>query len=307
MNKLLLTGATGFIGRHCLPFLVESGYEIHAVSSRSGEQMAFPSVLWHQANLLDIAQIEPLISQIQPSHLLHLAWYLSPGQHNSGDNLLWVQAGIELLRCFQRYGGQRVVMAGSGFEYDWNYGYCSEDVTPTVPSTFYGKCKHALQLLFAAFSQEMGLSAAWTRIFFIYGPHENPRRLVSSVISSLLKREPALCSHGNQIRDFLHVHDVASALVAVLNSSISGPINIASGEAVALKAIVHKIADQLDGKDLVQLGAVPAAANDTPFVVANVNRLLEEVKWQPSYDLDSGLAQTIEWWKMNLNHNEQKS
>lgn len=302
MNKILLTGATGFVGRHCLPALSQNGYEIHAVSSHPREISASPNLVWHQANLLDITQIEPLVSQIQPSHLLHLAWYLSPGKHNSTDNLLWVQTGMELLRCFQHYGGQRVVMAGSGFEYDWNYGYCSEYVTPKAPSTFYGSCKHALQILFEAFSQEMRLSGAWARIFFIYGPYENPRRLVSSVITSLLKQEPALCSHGKQIRDFLHVQDVADALVALLNSSISGPVNIASGQPIALKEIIHKISSQLDGEHLVQLGAIPPAANDTPFVVANVSRLVEEVGWQPAYNLDNGLAQTIDWWKANLNY-----
>jgi nucleoside-diphosphate-sugar epimerase len=297
MKRALITGATGFIGRHCLPLLVARGYEVYAVSSwriTANES----NIHWHQADLLDSPQVATLIAEVQPSYLLHFAWYTVPGKYwTSTENLRWVQASIGLLREFARHGGQRVVMAGTCAEYDWRYGYCSEAATPLAPVTFYGICKHSLQLMLAAFSKQTGLSAAWGRIFFLFGPHEHPDRLVAYVIRSLLREEPARCSHGSQIRDFLYVQDVAEAFVALLESEVSGPVNIASGQPVTLRELIHRIAAKFNRNDLVELDAVPTSPDEPPLLVADVRRLHDEVGWAPKYDLDTGLDQTIDWWK----------
>ncbi len=302
MKRVLVSGATGCIGRHCLPSLSARGYEIHAVSSRP--RLGVESYAkWHQVDLLESRQIPDLLSRVQPTHLLHLAWYMVPGESaTSSANYRWVQASLELLRQFCEHGGKRVVMAGSSFEYDWNYGYCSEFTTPKVPSTFYGVCKDALHSLVDAYSKHTGLSSAWARIFFLYGPHEHPERLVPSVIRSLLRGEPARCSHGNQIRDYLHVQDIADALVALLESSILGPVNVASGQPIALKDIVYKVAQKIGREDLLHLGALPSRPNDLPLVVADIGRLSDELAWKPTYNLDRGLEQTIRWWKEHLNN-----
>lgn len=302
MKRVLLTGATGFIGRHCLSSLVKRGYEVHAVSSRSITMERKASILWHQANLLDLPQVAALMDKVQPSHLLHFAWYTVSGKYwTSVENLRWVQASISLLREFAQHGGRRVVMAGSCAEYDWRYGYCSEATTPLAPSTLYGICKHALQLMVSAFSKQAGLSAAWGRIFFLFGPYEHPDRLVAYVIRSLLRAEVARCSHGNQIRDFLYVQDVADAFLALLDSAVFGPINIASGRPVALRELIYKIAAKFKREDLIQLAAVSTPPDEPPLLVADVRRLYDEVGWTSRYDLDTGLEQTIEWWKHESN------
>jgi len=223
------------------------------------------------------------------------------------DNFLWVQAGLELVRAFGEHGGTRLVTAGSCLEYDWSYGYCSESRTPCRPHTVYGVCKHALQLLTSAFATARDMSSAWARIFFLYGPHEHPDRLVASVIRSLLAGEPARCSHGNQIRDYLFAQDVADALVALLESSVTGPVNIASGQPVALKDIVGRIGIMLGRPDRIHLGAIPAAPSDMPLVVGDVTRLTETLNWHPKHDLESGLMQTIEWWRDRVPHTVEDS
>jgi nucleoside-diphosphate-sugar epimerase len=164
----------------------------------------------------------------------------------------------------------------------------------------YGTCKNALQIMLDAFSKDVGLSSAWGRIFFLYGPHEHPMRLVSSVIRSLLMGQPARCTHGNQIRDYLYVKDVAAAFISILESGIQGPVNIASGLPIYLKEIVLKIAKKLKREELIRLGALPAA-DDEPTLLVGDNRLLaSEVKWRPQYDLDRGLDETIDWWQERM-------
>lgn len=297
MRKVLVTGATGFIGRHCLPLLLARGDRVHAVSSKTVPKTS-DNICWHQADLLDTAQIAELIGSIQPSHLLHFAWFAVPKQYwTSLDNFRWVQGSLSLLQSFAQHGGERVVMAGTCAEYDWQYGYCSEQITPLLPATTYGICKHSLQSMLNAFASTTGISAAWGRIFFVYGPYEPPGRLVPAVVRSLLQNQPARCSHGKQIRDFLYVRDLADAFVALLDSSVAGSVNMASGNPVTLKDIIENVAAQLERPDLIRLGAIPPAANDPPLLVADVSRLTYEVGWQPRFSLDAGLAETISWWK----------
>jgi nucleoside-diphosphate-sugar epimerase len=302
MKRVLLTGATGFIGRHAIALLVDRGFEVHAVSSR---QMAVPEgVHSHRTDLLDSKETASLMAEIRPTHLLHFAWYAEPGKFwRSPENFRWLEASIALLRHFQEAGGQRVVMAGTCAEYDWDYGYCSEAVTPRRPATTYGVCKNALQETLRAYCAEEKLSCAWGRIFFLYGSDEHPARLVSSVITSLLRGEVARCTHGNQLRDFMHVEDVASAFVALLDSAVEGPVNIASGRPAPLREIVLAAADYIGARERVQFGAIPAPENEPPLLVGDNRRLSNEVCWNQQRDLRVGIEQTVDWWQRNLEAN----
>jgi nucleoside-diphosphate-sugar epimerase len=152
-------------------------------------------------------------------------------------------------------------------------------------------------------ASQSDLSAAWGRVFFLYGPNEHPKRLVSSVILSLLNGEPAKCSHGRQIRDYMHVQDVADGLVALLDSSVEGAINIASGAATTIRDIVLTTGRLMNRPELIELGALPARANDLPLVVGANTRLVDDVGWSQRFDLESGLAQTIDWWKTQSGSN----
>jgi nucleoside-diphosphate-sugar epimerase len=298
MKKVLVTGANGFLGRPTLALLHGRGFEVHAISSKAPPDRE-SEISWHMADLLDNKQTEEAIAGIKATHLLHLAWYTEPRKYwNAIENLEWLRSSVSLLRAFTTAGGERVLFAGTCAEYDWNAGICSELNTPLVPATLYGTCKHALQLVLEAYSLQVGLSSAWARFFFPYGPHERPERFIPTVICSLLEDRPAECSHGNQQRDFLFVLDAAAALVALLESDVRGAVNIGSGHAVALKEIALQIGEMLHRTELLRLGAIPMATNDPPLLVADVGRLHDEVGWRPQFDLQQGLAQTVEWWRL---------
>lgn len=292
--KVLVTGGSGFIGQHCLAQLHAKGHEVHAVSSVPLASTA--AVQWHQANLLDIGQARALVRAVKPSHLLHLAWCTQHGKYwTSPENLNWVQGSLALIQEFTESDGKRLVAAGTCAEYEWGHGVCVEDQTPLVPATLYGTYKHALQLMLRAWSRQTGLSSAWGRVFSLYGPRENPERLVASVIRALLRGEPASCGNARLERDYLHAQDVASAFVALLESTLEGPVNIGSGEAATLGEIVERIAEKLDGRRLVQL-RVPSSSSEPSLLLADVTRLAS-TGWKKKFDLDSGLADTIEWWR----------
>lgn len=300
MKKVLVTGASGFIGRFCLPPLLEKGFEVHALSLEPIPDFE-KDVIWHCQNFLDDEKTKRLVKNIQPSHCLHLAWYTEPGKYwSSSENLHWAASSISLIHSFYKYGGERLVGAGTCAEYDWRYGYCSEAKTPLEPVTLYGNCKNSLQKILASFSASNSLSSAWGRVFFLYGPYEHPSRLVPTVIKSLLSNQPALCSYGDQVRDFMHVSDVASSFVCLLDSEITGPINIASGIPITIKDVVYIIADQLNGRDMLQFGALQAGKDEPTLLTADIRRLKYDVGFVSKYSIEAGLEQTIDWWKTNI-------
>jgi nucleoside-diphosphate-sugar epimerase len=297
MKKVLVTGATGFIGRRSLPILKDRGYQVYAISSRRPAASS-DGMQWIEFDLLGPHSIKELIKSIRPSHLLHFAWVTSPGKlWGAIENLQWLKASVDLIEAFALNGGQRAVFSGTCAEYDWGASTFIESQTPCHPRTVYGSSKLALHLVLQSLAKEMGFSQAWGRIFYLYGPNEYPQRFVPAVIRGLLQKVHIPCSHGNQIRDFLHVQDVADAFAALLDSQLEGTFNIGSGIGFSLKQIIEKITASLGGKDLVQFDAVAVPKDDPASIVASTKRLNDELHWKPRFTLEEGLNDTISWWK----------
>jgi nucleoside-diphosphate-sugar epimerase len=297
----LLTGASGFIGRHAVGALAARGFEVHAVA-RTRRPPDGRAVHVHSADLLAPGAAAALVARVRPTHLLHLAWYVQPGTFWSApDNLRWVGASLDLVRAFREAGGARAVLAGTCAEYAWepvpDAAPRCEATTPLEPATLYGRCKLSLWQIVEAYAQSAGLSAAWGRVFLLYGPGEPAGRLVSSVAAALVRGEPARCSPGEQLRDLLHVADVADAFAALLASGVTGAVNVASGAPVRLKDVVLELGRRADAGGLVRLGALPTPANDPPVLTADVTRLRDEVGWAPARTLGVGLDDTLRWWR----------
>jgi nucleoside-diphosphate-sugar epimerase len=292
-KRVLLTGASGFIGRHTLAPLAERGYEVHAVARRPSQ---VGEAIWHVADLLDHGAVEQLLEEIRPTHLLHLAWYAEHGKFwDAHENVDWVAASLRLLRAFNAYGGRRAVVAGSCAEYDWS-GDCCDRQTPLDPATLYGISKNALRQVFETYSRSAGLSHAWGRIFFTYGPGEPPTRVVATVARALLSGKSVACTAGTQVRDFLYVADVADAFAALTDSAATGSFDVGSGHPLALRDLLLRLQDRAEAADLIEFGALPP--RDEPArIVADSGRLREHLGWRPGRSLDQGLDETLAWWR----------
>lgn len=296
-KRVLVTGATGFVGRQVLQPLLEMGYEVH-VATRHGSAWRPENVILHQVDLLDCSAHRSLLEAIRPSYLLHIAWYAEHGKYwNAVENALWLKATLSLVEAFCHAGGIRAVGVGTCAEYDWRYGLFVEGETPEQPASLYGSAKLAAGHNAAALAKAHGVGFSWARIFFPYGQGEPESRLIPHVITSLLRGELACCTHGRQFRDFLHVADVGDALATVLDSTVRGPINIGSGIPVTIGDVALRIGLALERPELVKLGAVPEPENSSRMILADTLRLKKEVGWTPKRSLDEGLMQAIDWWR----------
>ena len=296
MRRVLVTGASGFIGAQALDPLISRGFEVHAISRRP--QPSREGVEWRQADLLSAESRRAVIERVRPSHLLHFAWFAEHGRYWSApENASWADATNALLREFADVGGRRAVLAGTCAEYDWAAGpVLSEADTPLRPATVYGREKDRARRSAEAAAARHGLSLAWGRIFFVFGPGEDPRRLTASVAQALLEGRPAECTAGEQRRDFMHTRDLGNAFAALLASGVTGPVNVASGRTVSVADLVHALARAAGRIDLVRLGARERSPGDPDAIEADVGRLRDEVGWQPELDLETAAKETIDWW-----------
>ena len=298
-SSVLITGASGFLGRHCLQTLADQFGQVHATVHRHPVVSAHP-VSEHQVDLFDAPAVDDLIDKTQPTHLLHLAWVTEHGAYwNSPENLRWLEASLHLVQRFVERGGRRLVTGGSCAEYHCEQGTCHEDRTPLVPASFYGQCKHGMQSLIESYAKQKRLSYAHSRIFHLYGPHEHPHRFVPTVIRSLLRSSQNDYSDGHQIRDYLHVEDAASAHTQLLCSNYRGCVNIGSGLPLSLRQLASTI-QSLSGcrNDRIEFGRLSRRDNEPTVLLADTSRIIREIGWTPHWDLNAGLLQTIQWWKV---------
>lgn len=298
--RVLLTGATGFIGSHVARHLVGQGHDVHALVREGSDR-------WRINDLQDRISIVsgglPLderaaaaVRTLGPEVCIHAAWFATPGEYlHSERNLDLVASSLSFARSLVRAGCRRIVGLGTCFEYDTRFGFLTE-TTPTRPESLYAASKLGLGLTLQRFGDVAGVEVAWARLFYQYGPFEDSRRLVPSVIRTVLAGNEASVTPGEQVRDFLHVEDVAAAVCAVAFSDLQGAVNVGSGHPVTVREIVEMIGDLTRCERLIAVGARPYADGDPMFVCADSARL-RGTGWTPRISLHDGLTRTIEWWR----------
>jgi nucleoside-diphosphate-sugar epimerase len=298
VSRVLITGASGFVGRFAVEALKGRGFDVHGVARRPPENVLIDG--WHEANLLEPSAPAQVVREAGATHLLHLAWTTEHGRYwEDAANRDWISATRRLIKAFAEAGGSRFVLAGSCAQYDWSTAEpLSERETPRRPATLYGRAKEETAELLESSSAEVGVSTATGLLFFPYGPHEWPQRLVSSVARHLLAGEEAPVSAGMQVRDFLHVTDCGAALAALLDSEVAGPVNVGSGEGTPVADVAESVAGIVGCPELLRLGALPG--DDETRVVAATERLRDEVGFVPRFGLEEGLRDTVEWWRQRM-------
>lgn len=291
--RVLLSGATGFVGRAVLADLLARGIEVHVLG-----RQPVAGATCHKVDLLSADPWEAVVKAIAPTHLLHLAWTVEHGKFwTAPENLDWAAASLRLFRAAGAAGCGRVVGTGTCAEYDWGVPIQGEE-TPLNATTVYGSAKAGTAKLLEACARDAGFSHAWARLFFLYGAGEAPGRFVPAVARGLLKGGDVPCSHGRQIRDFLAVEDAAAGLVAaLLSDELTGPFNLSSGAGVSLRAVAETLASEVPGGiERLKFGAIAAAPNDPPSLIGPPQRL-RTTGWAPRIDLADGLARTLSYWR----------
>ncbi|MBP6353845.1 MAG: NAD(P)-dependent oxidoreductase [Acinetobacter sp.] len=287
--RVLLTGGSGFLGRYILQALDQLGIETWVMGR---EKPVFHPPLnfnFIEVDLLTAIDLQAYLKDIQPSHLIHLAWYAEHGKYWTSElNLRWVDASVRLVEAFCAADGKQFIGAGTCAEYDWAWGCCKEDDTPRTPATLYGVAKDAAYRLIQAVCGLYGVTCTWARIFIPYGTGETAMRLVPSLFSAFQGKRDGFGINALAYRDFLHASDVAQAFITLLNANAAGAYNISSNQPLQLKEIVTVIASMChaDAQKILSLETV--RHNEPPILIGN-NSKIKTLGWSQRISIQDGL------------------
>ena len=298
--KILLTGAAGFIGSHITRELIKAGCEIFAFEHPDAKLWRIEDILNRitliQKDLFSSSDPLDAIGAWRPDACIHLAWYAEPGKYlNSQLNIDALEASLRLFRGLIEKGCKQVVMAGTCAEYDTDQGYLSEN-SVTRPTTIYAATKLSLYLIGRQLADAAGINFAWARIFYLYGPYEDKRRMIPALINELLHENAFQATKGEQVRDYMHVEDIACAFCTLVLKKAVGLYNICSGMPISVRQMMEMTGDIIGKKELIKFGALPYREWEPPCIFGD-NHRLRKLGWNPQYTLEEGLKQVIEWWR----------
>jgi UDP-glucuronate decarboxylase len=302
--RVLVTGIAGFIGAQVARQLVKAGHEViglvlEGIDLRRIEEIRSDIQLVY-GDLCGAEDVVTGLTGLKPEACIHLAWYAEPTMYlHAMQNLDVLNGSIRLAAGLGQTGCPYFLGTGTCVEYDTNYGYLSEN-TPLKPESVYAGSKLAFKTVLDQLERTTGMKTGWVRLFYQYGPYEDSRRLVPAVIKALLAGQKQALTPGKQVRDYLHVEDVGAAIAGVMEKRVTGAVNVGSGVPITVCDLVTKIGELIGRQDLLDFGAIPYRPDDPMFICANSSRLKSSTGWQPRYNLEEGLRQTIDWWKEEL-------
>lgn len=268
---VLLTGATGFVGRQVMRSLAEQGAQVRLVVRDEKELKFFGQgcveslVLSPDIFAEDASWWAKVCQGIDI--VIHVAWYAEPGKYlQSAKNLDCLIGTLHMAKGAVQASVRRIIGIGSCFEYELSSGILSTE-SPLQPSTPYAGTKAAAYMALSQSLPQQGVEFVWCRLFYLYGEGEDVRRLVSYLRTNLAAGKPVKLTSGNQIRDFLDVREAGQMIAETAMGQLQGPVNICSGIPITVRQLAEQIADEYGRRDLLEFSARPDNLIDPPCVV----------------------------------------
>ncbi len=289
-KKILITGATGLIGKELIAPLQERGFDIYALTIDKNNPNN--GVHYIPCNIFNHQETQKICSEVKAEYLLNMAWCTTGDYLSSDMNYDFLTAGVNLLKHFIQNGGKRIVFAGTCFEYKFKGSPLKETDALDASKTTYTFCKDILHKTAAFYCLKHQISFAYGRIFYVYGRHENNTRLTGMLIDKLSKNEQVIIKSGNLQKDYMYAKDIAGAFAAVLDSGVKNEVNICTGKAISIKDFASKIAKEMYKEHLLVFKDEPS--NQPPLIVGDNTRLTKEVGYQIKYNLDNAIKEILD-------------
>lgn len=305
--RVMVTGATGFVGACLVRRLVALGHEVHAVLRAESNTWRLAGILDRvvccRLDLKDDEAVTRAVRTCRPEAVLHLATFGGfASQNNPADIIATNLLGtVNLLTACEQAGVSCFVNTGSSSEYGHKGAPMRESDLPE-PVSAYGVAKGAATLYCRAEALAKGLPVATLRLFSPYGPWDDPRRLIPYVISTLLRGNAPRLAGPEAVRDFVFIDDVVDAYLRLLEGGFTpGAVyNVGGGEQQSIGAVVRLITDQIGNGIEPLWGTIPHQRPEPSVWCADLSLVRQELGWQPSTSLRDGLAKTIDWCGRHL-------
>jgi nucleoside-diphosphate-sugar epimerase len=304
--RVLVTGATGFIGSHLVKHLLKKNCTVATLMRPSSDPWRIKDVQSKvkiiYGDLAEIGQISNEVQNFSPDLVFHLGWHGASSSRFVDDPdqaFQNVPGSIELLRLIAMGDCQRWVGLGSVLEYG-RYPVPISENLPPQPTTLYGISKLSTCYLTQKLCNIYKISFAWLRLFWAYGPADVPNRMIPYVILSLLQGKKPILTPGKQLWDYLFIEDVVEALWQVAtNPNVEGIFNLGSGRVHTIKSIVERIRDMIDPRLPLGLGERAYGPEQIMHLQADISKLRRATSWAPKVNIEEGLRRTVSWFREN--------